>query len=152
MPSFGSKARRCTAALRSPRSVAGRMRRAVGGTAGAALLVQYVTGIQFWLGFSLINVPFYLLGWTPSTADSHNVMYDIMGCRDNPASSRGLTNVAGYCNKDFDALADKVLQETDSAKRDLLIKAAFELSNKDFAYIPLHQQALAWGVSKKLKV
>jgi uncharacterized membrane-anchored protein YitT (DUF2179 family) len=36
---------------------------AVGGTAGAALLVQYVTGIQFWLGFSLINVPFYLLGW-----------------------------------------------------------------------------------------
>ncbi len=36
---------------------------AVGGTAGAALLLQYVTGIQFWLGFSLINVPFYLLGW-----------------------------------------------------------------------------------------
>jgi peptide/nickel transport system substrate-binding protein len=98
------------------------------------------------------NTPFYLLGWTPSTMDSHNVMYDIMGCRDNPASSRGLTNVGGYCNKDFDALADKVLQETDSAKRDLLIKAAFELSNKDFGYIPLHQQALAWGVSKKLKV
>lgn len=36
---------------------------AVGGTAGAALLLQYVTGIQFWLGFSLINLPFYLLGW-----------------------------------------------------------------------------------------
>ncbi|MBC7577114.1 MAG: ABC transporter substrate-binding protein, partial [Tardiphaga sp.] len=51
-----------------------------------------------------------------------------------------------------DAAADKVLQETDPSKRDLLIKAAFEISNKDFAYIPLHQQALAWGVSKKLKV
>ena len=98
------------------------------------------------------NTPFYLLGWTPSTADSHNVMYDIMGCRDNPNSSRGLTNVGGYCNKEFDAAADKVLQETDPSKRDLLIKAAFEISNKDFAYIPLHQQALAWGVSKKLKV
>ena len=49
-------------------------------------------------------------------------------------------------------LPDKVLQETDPSKRDLLIKAAFEISNKDFAYIPLHQQALAWGVSKKLKV
>jgi uncharacterized membrane-anchored protein YitT (DUF2179 family) len=35
----------------------------VGGTAGAALLLQYMTGIQFWLGFSLINLPFYLLGW-----------------------------------------------------------------------------------------
>jgi len=45
-----------------------------------------------------------------------------------------------------------VLQETDPTKRDLLIKAAFEIANKDYATIPLHQQALAWGVSKKLKV
>ncbi|MDB5655496.1 MAG: transporter substrate-binding protein, partial [Tardiphaga sp.] len=95
---------------------------------------------------------FYLLGWTPGTQDSHNVMFDIMGCRDDPASSRGATNVAGYCNKAFDALTDQVLQETDSAKRDLLIKAAFEIANKDWAYIPLHQQALAWGVSKKVKL
>jgi peptide/nickel transport system substrate-binding protein len=95
---------------------------------------------------------FYLLGWTPGTQDSHNVLFDIMGCRDDPKSSRGTTNVGGYCNKDFDALTDKVLQETDTAKRDLLIKAAFEIGNKDFAYIPLHQQALAWGVSKKVKL
>jgi peptide/nickel transport system substrate-binding protein len=44
------------------------------------------------------------------------------------------------------------LQETDAAKRDLLIKQAFEIAAKDYAYIPLHQQALAWGVSKKLNV
>eukprot|EP01035_Chromulina_nebulosa_P013360 gene13360-17744_t len=48
------------------------------------------------------NSSFYMLGWTPSTLDSHNVLYEIMGCRDNPASSRGDTNVGGYCNKDFD--------------------------------------------------
>ncbi|MET0875888.1 MAG: ABC transporter substrate-binding protein [Tardiphaga sp.] len=95
---------------------------------------------------------FYLLGWTPGTQDSHNVMFDIMGCRDNPASSRGATNVGGYCNKEFDALTDKVLQEADPAKRDLMIKAAFEIANKEWAYIPLHQQALAWGVSKKVKL
>ncbi len=95
---------------------------------------------------------FYMLGWTPNTLDSHNVLYEIMGCRDNPASSRGDTNVGGYCNKDFDALTDKVLQETDPSKRDLLIKQAYEISIKDFAYIPLHQQALAWGVSKKVKL
>ena len=29
---------------------------------------------------------FYLLGWTPGTSDSHNVLYDIMGCRDDPKS------------------------------------------------------------------
>ena len=27
---------------------------------------------------------FYLLGWTPASMDSHNVLHDIMGCRDDP--------------------------------------------------------------------
>ena len=96
---------------------------------------------------------FYLLGWTPGTLDSHNVMHDIMGCRDDPKdTTRGEANLGGYCNKEFDKLTDEVLQETDTAKRNLLIKQAFEIAIKDYAYIPLHQQALAWGVSKKLKV
>ncbi|MGM4928908.1 ABC transporter substrate-binding protein [Tardiphaga sp. 215_C5_N2_1] len=98
------------------------------------------------------NTSFYLLGWTPGTQDSHNVMHDIMGCRDDPASPRGATNLGGYCNKQFDALTDQVLQETDTAKRDQLIKQAYEIAAKDWAYIPLHQQALAWGVSKKVKI
>ena len=40
----------------------------IGGAAGVALLLQYVTGAQFWLVFFLVNLPFYLLavkrmGW-----------------------------------------------------------------------------------------
>lgn len=39
-----------------------------GSTAGLALLLQYATGTSFWLMFSLVNLPFYLLaikrlGW-----------------------------------------------------------------------------------------
>lgn len=95
---------------------------------------------------------FYLLGWTPGTSDAHNVLHDIMGCRDDASSNRGEANLGGYCNKQMDAIADKVLLETDTAKRDLMIKEAFEIAAKDFGYIPLHQQALAWGVSKKVKL
>ena len=95
---------------------------------------------------------FYLLGWTPGTADSHNVLYDIMGCRDDPKVARGEANLGGYCNKKLDELADQVLVEADAAKRDQLIKQAFEIGIKDYGYIPLHQQALAWGVSKKVKL
>jgi peptide/nickel transport system substrate-binding protein len=95
---------------------------------------------------------FYMLGWTPATSDAQNVLYDIMGCRDDPKSSRGEANLGGYCNKQMDALADKVLLETDAGKRDLLIKEAFEIAARDYGYIPLHQQALAWGVSKKVKL
>jgi peptide/nickel transport system substrate-binding protein len=96
---------------------------------------------------------FYLLGWTPATSDSHNVLHDILGCRDDPKDpTRGEANLGGYCNKDLDALTDKILVETDTAKRDQMIKQAFEISIKDWAYIPLHQQALSWGVSKKVKL
>jgi peptide/nickel transport system substrate-binding protein len=95
---------------------------------------------------------FYLLGWTPGTSDAHNVLYDIMGCRDDPKVARGEANLGGYCNKKLDELADKVLNEPNTEKRDQLIKQAFEIAQKDFAYIPLHQQALAWGVSKKVKL
>jgi peptide/nickel transport system substrate-binding protein len=98
------------------------------------------------------NTAFYLLGWTPGTSDAHNVLFDIMGCRDNPASSRGEANVAGYCSKKLDALTDKILVEADKAKRDAMIKEAFQIGIDDFGYIPLHQQALAWGVSKKVKL
>jgi len=95
---------------------------------------------------------FYLLGWTPSTMDSHNVLYDIMGCRDDAKSSRGEANLGGYCNKEFDAITDKVLVEADTTKRNQLIKQAYEIGMKDWSYIPLHQQALAWGVSKKVNL
>jgi peptide/nickel transport system substrate-binding protein len=96
---------------------------------------------------------FFLLGWTPATSDSHNVLHDILGCRDDPKDpTRGEANLGGYCNKDLDALTDKILVETDTAKRDQMIKQAFEISIKDWAYIPLHQQALSWGVSKKVKL
>jgi peptide/nickel transport system substrate-binding protein len=95
---------------------------------------------------------FYLLGWTPGTFDGHNVLNDIQGCRDNPQSSRGESNLGGYCNPKHDELAAKVLTENDKAKRDDLMKQAFKIAFDDFAYIPLHQQALAWGVSKKVKL
>ncbi|VIO71129.1 ABC transporter substrate-binding protein [Bradyrhizobium ivorense] len=96
---------------------------------------------------------FFMLGWTPATSDSHNVLHDVLGCRDDPKdSTRGEANLAGYCNKEVDALTDKVLVEPDAAKRDQLIKQAYELVIKDYGYIPLHQQSLAWGVSNKVKL
>jgi peptide/nickel transport system substrate-binding protein len=95
----------------------------------------------------------FLLGWTPATMDSQNVLHDIMGCRDDPKDpNRGEANLGGYCNKELDELTDKVLVEPDVTKRNLLIKQAFDISIKDWSYIPLHQQALAWGVSKKVKL
>jgi len=97
------------------------------------------------------DTSFYLLGWTPSSLDSHNILYEIVGCRKpGDKSGRGGWNLAGYCDPKIDEIADKVEGETDKTKRDALIKEGFDVLNADWGYIPLHQQALAWGVSKKV--
>jgi len=36
---------------------------------------------------------FYLLGWTPGTSDAHDILFQIMGCRDDPKSARGQANL-----------------------------------------------------------
>jgi peptide/nickel transport system substrate-binding protein len=95
---------------------------------------------------------FYLLGWTPSTFDSHNVLFDIEGCRDNPQSARGEANLGNFCNKQHDELTDKILVETNKEKRDQMIKQAYQITANEYGYIPLHQQALAWGVSNKVSL
>jgi len=49
-----------------------------------------------------------------------------------------------------DELTNKIQSETDKAKRNAMIKEAFELHAADIGHLPLHQQALAWGVSNKV--
>ena len=52
--------------------------------------------------------------------------------------------------KQLDALADKIEQETDKAKRDAMIAEATKLYVDDFGYIPLHQQAVVWAARKNI--
>ena len=63
---------------------------------------------------------FNLLGWTPGSFDSWNVLANITGCRDDSGKG-GPFNYGGYCNPKVDELADKILVETDTAKRDAMI-------------------------------
>ena len=60
--------------------------------------------------------------------------------------SNGKFNIGGYCNPKVDALTSKILSETNQDKRNEMIKQAWAMTIDDVAYIPLHQQALAWGV------
>jgi peptide/nickel transport system substrate-binding protein len=93
----------------------------------------------------------YLLGWTPGSFDSWNVFANLYRCRDDKGAA-GSTNLGGYCNQQIDELTNKILVEVDKSKRDQMIKEAYTIAQEDWAYIPLHQQALAWGVSKKVKL
>ena len=96
------------------------------------------------------DTSFYMLGWTPATYDAHNAMNAIMRCVDDKGA--GQFNLGAYCNPKVDELTLKVQAETDKAKRNAYIKEAFDLHAADVGHIPLHQQALAWGVNKKVKL
>ncbi len=95
------------------------------------------------------DTSFYLLGWTPGSFDSWNVLANIEGCRDDTGKG-GPFNFGGYCNPKVDELAAQILVENDTEKRDALIAEAFRITQEDVSHIPLHQQSLAWGTSDKI--
>jgi peptide/nickel transport system substrate-binding protein len=96
------------------------------------------------------DTSFYMLGWTPSTYDAHNALNALMVCPDDKGA--GQFNLGAYCNPKVDELTQKIQAETDKTKRNAMIKEAFDLHSADVGHLPLHQQALAWGVSKKVKL
>ena len=96
------------------------------------------------------DTSFYLLGWTPGTYDSHNALNALMRCVDDKGS--GQFNLGSYCNPKVDELTLKIQSETDKAKRDAMIKEAFKLHADDIGHLPLHQQALAWGVASNVEL
>ena len=96
------------------------------------------------------DTSFYMLGWTPTTYDSHNALNALMACPDDKGT--GMFNLGSYCNPKVDQLTKAIQAETDKAKRLAMIKEAFEVHSADIGHLPLHQQALAWGLSKKVDV
>ena len=96
------------------------------------------------------DTDFYLLGWTPGSLDSWNVLNNLVRCQEE--SGNGKFNLGNYCNPRIGELSDMVLSETDQAKRDGMIAEAYTILHDERGYIPLHQQGLAWGKSDGVEV
>ncbi len=97
------------------------------------------------------DTSFYMLGWTPSTYDAHNALNALMVCPDDKTGA-GQFNLGSYCNPKLDELTHKIQSETDKAKRLAMIKEAFAIHAADIGHLPLHQQSLAWGTSRKVSL
>ncbi|WP_298932911.1 ABC transporter substrate-binding protein [uncultured Ramlibacter sp.] len=91
---------------------------------------------------------FYMLGWTSSTVDAHNVLYAILS---SPGEGgRGQFNLGAYSNPKVDELTAKIASETDVKKRNEMIHEAIKTHQDDIGHIPLHAQTLNWGVKKNV--
>ena len=65
---------------------------------------------------------------------------------------RGDFNFGGYCNRKVDELTAAALAQSDAAKREQIVKEAYEIVMREFAYITIQQQPLLTGVSKKVEI
>jgi peptide/nickel transport system substrate-binding protein len=96
------------------------------------------------------DTSFYMLGWTSATVDAHYVLYPIMSTPGD--GGRGQFNLGAYSNPKVDELTDKVSSEIDEKKRNEMIREAIKIHQDDVGHIPLHQQALNWGMKKNIEL
>jgi len=75
-----------------------------------------------------------LLGWTGDNGDPDNFMFVLLGC----AASK--SNVARWCNEEFDGLLRAAKQTSDQAERTKLYKKAQVISSRKRPGIPLRTQ------------
>lgn len=88
---------------------------------------------------------FYMLGWGVPTLDSHYVFSYL-------AASEGSWNFTGFSDARLDELTKAMEVETDAAKRDAMIAEAWDILKASNAYLPLHHQVIAWGMSDGLEL
>lgn len=93
------------------------------------------------------NTSFYMLGWTPSTYDAHNALFNLMASREG---SRGQFNVGGYRNARLDELTTAIATETDAARRNAMIREAARIHHEEVGHIPLHQQQVIWAARQNI--
>jgi peptide/nickel transport system substrate-binding protein len=96
------------------------------------------------------DTSFYMLGWTPASLDSHNVLLALMS---TPAEGgQGQYNLGGYSNPRIDELTQKIGSENNNTKRNAMIAEAFKIHAQDIGHLPLHQQPLVWAMKKNVEL
>lgn len=89
------------------------------------------------------NTSFFMLGWTPGSYDAHNPLVQLMSL-DGPG--QGTWNSGRYTNPRVEELTDLIAGTVDEEARNEMIREAYQIHKDEVGHIPLHQQALAWGV------
>jgi peptide/nickel transport system substrate-binding protein len=117
---------------------------------GVKVNLQTETKVTYFPKILRRDTSLYLLGWTPSTYDAHNALSSLIATPTD--KGQGQFNLGSYSNPKVDELTLKIQSETDQAKRNAMIKEAFDLHSADVGHLPLHQQSLAWAMKKTVEL
>lgn len=87
------------------------------------------------------------MGWTGDNGDPDNFLAVLLGCAGVEAGS----NLARWCNKDFEALISKAKLSTDREERTKLYKKAQEIFHRESPWVPLAHSTIFRAMSSDVE-
>ena len=90
----------------------------------------------------------YMLGWGVATYDALYSLQSLVRTRTTGAD--GNFNFGRVSDPALDKIIDASKTETDTAKRDQLLKDALRMTSEQAYYVPLHHQMRPWAMKKEV--
>ena len=91
----------------------------------------------------------YLIGWANEPMlDSYSILLQMIKTKTDKA---GVFNWGGWSYPEIDKLIEEASTEMDRTKRLELQTKALQMAKDDIIMLPLHQQPMAWVMSKKIE-
>ena len=87
------------------------------------------------------------LGWTGDNGDPDNFLHVLLGCQAVKAGS----NVAQWCNKNFNELVEKARKVFSQVEREKLYKKAQEIFHNEVPWVPIVHSKVYRAMNKKVK-
>jgi peptide/nickel transport system substrate-binding protein len=84
-----------------------------------------------------------MLGWTPGTYDGHNALFNLMI---HAREGLGLEQLRRLLQPEGGGAVGEDRDRDRPGQALAMMKEAMKIHKEDFGHLPLHQQALAWGV------
>jgi peptide/nickel transport system substrate-binding protein len=92
----------------------------------------------------------YMLGWGVPTFDGLYMLQSLV--RTKTTGADGSFNQGRISDKKLDEMIDQLKVETDTKKRDALLKQALEITRDQAYYVPLHHQMRPWAMKKGVTI
>jgi peptide/nickel transport system substrate-binding protein len=90
----------------------------------------------------------YMLGWGVATFDGLFTLQSLV--RTKTTGADGSFNLGRISDPKLDALIDALKIETDTKKRDGILREALVMTRDNYYYVPLHHQLRPWAMKKNV--
>ena len=92
----------------------------------------------------------YMLGWGVATFDGLYTLQSLV--RTKTTGADGSFNQGRVSDKKLDDMIDQIKVETDTKKRDALLRESLEITRDQYYYVPLHCQMRPWAMKKGVTI